>query len=169
MDKIELQGFEFAVVTFNKILEQNEKNSKFEIVWETKFGPAFGSNIIYSDENKYNPIMHLEFNGLEYSYQEFEKRNFDRDFFACVHHNVYEYFKNPFGGNNESLNIVKYPHYLMDKLLSLSKIQLNNELNKPNYSSVWDFKTLDNSIELPFINDDSLIIKPLSLISTSNV
>ena len=34
----------------------------------------------------------------------------------------------------------------------------------PNYLTTWDFKTLDESIKLPFINDETLILRPLCLI-----
>ena len=56
------------------------------------------------------------------------------------------------------------PHVLMDKLLELSKFDEAISLRMPNYLTTWDFKTLDESIKLPFINDETLILRPLCLI-----
>lgn len=52
----------------------------------------------------------------------------------------------------------------MDKLMELSNFDEVTNLQMPSYSTTWDFKTLDVSIDLPFVNDETLIIRPLCLI-----
>lgn len=170
MNKLELQAFEYAVDVFNKILDLDSQNYKFEIVWDTKFGPAYASNIIYS--NKHTPCMEINFNDdySEYNYKKFEIHDDKKDLFAIVRHNVFQYFKDSYYNSySEKLKIVEHPYYLMNKLITLSKINEGTELNKPNYSAVWNFKTLDDSIDLQFINDYSLIKNPISLIKVTTV
>lgn len=165
MNKLELQAFEYAVHVFNEILELSNQDYSFEIVWNTKFGPSYANNIIYSSER--TPIMEINFNDNYggYNYKTFDVGCYKDDFLAFVRYNVFKYFENSFdNGFSEKLQIVEQPYYLMNKLLELSKMESNNELKKPSYSSVWNFKTLDGSIELPFINDDSLIEYPISLL-----
>lgn len=165
MNKLEIQAFEFTVESFNEILKLNHRDYKFKIIWDTKYGPAFANTIIYENEN--TPLMQINFNDRHYNYNEnkFELADFENDFFAFIRHNVFEYFKDSFGnGYYEKLKIEEYPYYLMNKLIELSKINPENELKTPNYSSVWNFKTLDESIDLPFIYESSVINSPMSLV-----
>ena len=170
MNKTELQAFEYAVNVFNGIFNRDNQNYKFKIVWDTKFGPAYAENIIYDNERM--PFIELSFDNDsgEYNSKKIEIRDYQKDLFAFVRHNVFQYFKDSFDDSySEKLKIVEHPYYLMNKLIALSKIEPDAELNKPNYSSVWNFKTLDGLIKLPFINDDSLIKSPISLIKVTTV
>ncbi|EOS7908196.1 hypothetical protein [Enterococcus hirae] len=165
MNKLEIQAFEYAVKSFNKILELNKRDYSYEIVWDTKFGPAIANTIIYASEN--TPFMQISFSDQhgEYSENKFEIADFENDFFAFTRHNVFEYFKDSLGnGFSEKLKIEDHPYYLMNKLIELSKINPENELKTPDYSSVWNFKTLDESIDLPFIYESSVINSPMSLV-----
>ncbi|AUB52998.1 hypothetical protein GUI51_09470 [Enterococcus mundtii] len=158
MNKTELQAFEYAVDVFNEMAKRKKENFKeFKILWSTTFGPAFGNNIIYSSPNF--PIIDEYFQDGEY--HQTNSRAGTNDLYSVVRHKVYRYFDQVFIDN---LKLEEYPHILMNELINLSRIENPNEVQKPTYSSVWNFKTLDGSIDLPFINDDSLIQYPISLL-----
>lgn len=74
------------------------------------------------------------------------------------------YFSDGFG--IVDVNLFSYPDLLLQELLNIININNIDELDAPEYSTVWNFKLLNSSFSIPFLNDDSLEIKaPVSLIS----
>ncbi|WP_338362293.1 hypothetical protein [Enterococcus faecalis] len=165
MNKHEIQAFEHAVFTFNRLAKrQIEGFIPFKIIWDTKFGPATATNVLYN-ESRSNPIIKEEFFNDEYFHDtESNKAAYIDELYAHVNHAVANYF-GTFGSVDYSyrLNMAERPHILMDKLLELSKFNKGSILEMPDYLTTWDFKTLDKSIQLPFVKDETLISRPLCL------
>lgn len=84
--------------------------------------------------------------------------------FAKVRHNVFEYFYND--SRMKHTYLLQRPDLLLIKLIDLIDIENIDDLKAPKYSTVWDFKLLNSSFSMPFVNDDSLKINaPVSLTS----
>ncbi|MGG5323849.1 hypothetical protein IGJ83_001192 [Enterococcus pernyi] len=165
MNKHEIQAFEHAVFTFNRLAKRaNEDFIPFEIIWDTRFGPAKATNVLY--KTKSDPVIsEVFFNDEYFRDEESNKAAYTDELYAYVNHAIYQYFSDLVsGGYSPKLNMAERPHILMDKLLELSNFDEVTNLKMPNYSTTWDFKTLDESIDLPFVNDEALIIRPLCLI-----
>lgn len=165
MNKHEIQAFEHAVFTFNRLAKRANKDFiPFKIIWDTRFGPATATNVLYKTGS--DPIINEDFFKNEYFHdEESNKAAYIDELYAYVNHAVSQYFSDLVsGGYSPKLNMAERPHVLMDKLLELSKFDEAIRLRMPNYLTTWDFKTLDESIKLPFINDETLILRPLCLI-----
>ncbi|AWQ39287.1 hypothetical protein [Enterococcus faecalis] len=165
MNKHEIQAFEHAVFTFNRLAKREINGfTPFKIIWDTKFGPATATNVLYN-ESRSKPIIKEEFFNDEYfRVEESNAYAHIDELYAYVNHAVANYF-GTFGSVDYSyrLNMADRPHILMDKLLELSKFNKESSLEMPNYLTTWDFKTLDKSIQLPFVKDETLISRPLCL------
>ncbi|EMF0108779.1 hypothetical protein SE1_01153 [Enterococcus hirae EnGen0127] len=165
MNKHEIQAFEHAVFTFNRLAKRANKDFiPFEIIWDTRFGPATATNVLYKTGS--DPIINEDFFKNEYFRdEESNKAAYIDELYAYVNHTVSQYFRDSIsGGYSSKLKLAERPHILMDKLMELSNFDEVTNLQMPSYSTTWDFKTLDVSIDLPFVNDETLIIRPLCLI-----
>lgn len=165
MNKIELSSFEYTVSVLNEIATiENSSHIPFEVVWNTSLGIAKAKTVIY--ENNHSPVLSEQ---IEFDYvlqNTFNPRSEDGDSFSIVRHSVFEYFHNQFGMKRKHL--LNRPDLLMKKLLELSKINRLDNTKVPEYSTIFDFETLDGSIKLPFLDSNSIeITEPISLISKS--
>lgn len=158
-----MAAFEYSVFAFNEIATSYEdKNAPFEIVWDTSLGLAKARLVNYLQDDF--PIIEEKIGVSDLSYEVFRPELENYDLFSVVRHNVYGYFKQNMFFSNVFLS--KRPDILLEKLLELSKVEVTDDLIIPNYSTIWDFKTLDGSVDLPFIRNVQ-INKPVSLISKS--
>lgn len=163
MNKVEMTSFEYAVSVLNEIASsESDSYIPFEIVWKTSLGLAKARTIIY---NEYGSPVISETIGYEHIQQDaFNPSSENSDSFTIVRHSVFNYFHSRFGIKHKKL--MARPDLLMTKLLELSEINTIENINIPEYSTIFDFNTLDNSINLSFIDGDSVEIeRPVSLIS----
>lgn len=162
MDFREAQAFEYSVSCVNELIERAEIGMKpFKIVWQTSLGIVEGNTVKYSN-SKY-PILALNADN-EYYGNNISILDEDNDVFALVRHATIGYFVNdPFGVN---LKLVKQPDFLFDKLLELSRVELTENIRVPEYSTMWNLKSLQNQLTLDFVKKIE-IMSPISLISES--
>lgn len=164
MKRIELMSFEYSVHVFNEIMKENDKKaSSFEIVWNTSLGIATANTVLY--ENDIPVISFNEKNG--HISKELSKPEMGGyDLFSTIRESVFNYFFDGFSYKNVAL--CKTPEFLFDRLLELSKARISNDEKAPTYSTTWNFKTIDKTIEIPFIKGKSFLInEPISLILKS--
>lgn len=166
MNKLEILSFEYAVSVFNELASR--KDNAFiplEIVWNTTLGLAKARTIIYDDYSR--PVLN-ESIGYDDIYQKpYNPSHKEADSFSFIRYEVGNYFTNE-GFGTRNLHLSNRADLLMVKLLELSKVDFPKDIDTPNYSTIFDFETLDGIIKLPFIHSDSIEIKePISLISKS--
>ncbi|MFD1410596.1 hypothetical protein [Lapidilactobacillus gannanensis] len=160
MEFDEAQAFDYSVFCVNEIIEYRKLEMKpFKTVWQTSLGIAEGSTVKYSD-SKY-PVLVLNTDN-EYYGRYISSLQEDTDVFALVRHAVYDYFSK--GIFSERLKVVEQPNLLLDKLLELSRVEITENIRVPEYSTMWNFKSLQNQLELDFI-DKIEIMNPISLVS----
>ncbi|KRN94558.1 hypothetical protein [Pediococcus stilesii] len=167
MNKNEILSIEAAVAFSNEIVERQSKVDypTYRILWKTSFGLATGNMIRY---DKYqNPIINESHDNLDYWDKTYTPEA-SEDLFAVVRHKVIPYFVSDSGFGLKNMILMNKPDMLLDQLLKLSKVEITEDLKIPNYSSILDFKTLDNSVSLPFITLEAAEIESVaSLISKS--
>lgn len=162
MDIREAQAFEYSVFCVNEIIKREKSGMKpFKIVWQTSLGIVEGNTVKYSD-SKY-PVLALNTNN-EYYGNYISNLAEDNDVFALVRHATYDYFVEGFF--NENIKIVKQPDLLLDKLLELSRVEITEDIRVPEYSTMWNVKSLQNQLTLDFVKKIE-IMSPISLISES--
>lgn len=150
MNENEVFAFESAVTVLNEIVnsKENSQYSTFKIVWKTNLGLATADAIHYTEYN--HPIIfESEYESDTKVYQP----QCEDDLFSVVRHNVFEYFEDGFKQLKHT-SLLNKPELLLDKLLELSNKNITDNLKTPNYSSLRNFKTLDKSIDLPFITSE---------------
>lgn len=155
MDKKEILAFESAVLFFNEIVEskENPNYSTYQIIWKTNLGLAT-ANAIHYTKYDYPIIFEAEY---DFDTKAYQPQN-EEDLFAVVRRNVFDYFEDDFMQLAHT-SLPDKPELLLDKLLELSHKNISDDLKAPNYSSLRNFKTLDKSIDLPFITSEAVKIE----------
>lgn len=162
MDFREAQAFEYSVSCVNELIEHEKIRTKpFKIVWQTSLGIVAGNTVKYSD-SKY-PVLALNTNN-EYYGNDVSDLDKNNDMFALVRHATIGYFTKGFF--NENIKLVKQPDLLLNKLLELSRVEITKDIRIPEYSTMWNLKSLQNQLTLDFVNKIE-IMSPISLISES--
>lgn len=163
MEQLEAMSFEYAVRVFNETLDKVEYPHKsVQIVWNTSLGIATGDTVSY---NK-NGVPVLTFKDRDdFVDMDVSKPNIDgNDLFGDVRRSVISFLYNGF--SYDRLILVEYPDILLNRLLELSRVEIKENSVLPTYSTIWNFKTIDKTISLPFVEGNSIkIFEPISLIS----
>lgn len=163
MNHTEVVSLEYATFVFNEIMaSQHIDHEPFQIVWDTSFGLATAQTVSYKASR--SPILKIKI-GIESIDIETSRPELDNyDIFSEVRHAVFDYFKSDYEYLHMSL--ANHPDLLLKQLLIISKVELTEQLIIPNYFTVWNFSSIDGSINLPFIDGSTIEIKsPISLIS----
>lgn len=167
MNRKEMLLIEHSVSVLNEILEISKSEQKpFRIIWNTSLGLATLNLVKYHPEEESLPVLDFYYNGLGnlyYSNSSYMVR--DNDMFSFIRHAMFDYF---YQDSKPSYTIVltKHPDLLLEELIEIVKKADTESFSEPTYSTVWNFKSLDKTIELPFISSKHIkIIEPISLIS----
>lgn len=157
-------ALEYAVSVINELIEIKKIEHKpFHIIWNTSLGYATAQTIRFDEHS--NPILKTSTSyGFVKKEVFYPSNKNESNLFSIIRPIIMNYFSDGFG--IVDVNLFSYPDLLLQELLNIININNIDELDAPEYSTVWNFKLLNSSFSIPFLNDDSLEIKaPVSLIS----
>lgn len=163
MNHIQVMAFEYAVNFLNELsLKNNEKHPTFEIVWNTSIGLAKARTVDFLSDR---PIICYKVESDDWQTVTSNISKKENDLFSYIRYEVAEnFFSGPFKTNFGYL--IYKPELLMSKLLKITESAIAANLTAPDYTTIYDFETLDGTIKLPFINGKTIEIKePVSLVS----
>ncbi|KRL88599.1 hypothetical protein FC50_GL002358 [Lacticaseibacillus pantheris DSM 15945 = JCM 12539 = NBRC 106106] len=153
------QALQFALTIFDK-----KAKSAHDLVWKSKLGIAtFETYYVYQGV----PVIKREI-GIEMVNDLKSNLAVKDNLFGLIRHQVLSNFH--FGDDNLISNSFfdDVPELLLGKLSALvSNLDLEStQIAKPDTDTVWNYRSLDGGISLPFISTDVLgEVTPVSLVS----